>query len=1525
MTNLGKIFDQTTKCESSIVGASKLLTICVDTSGKAELNTRFSVNFDRKMIYIISTIKIIKLKMHLRSQVTGWSIFKLIKEAAINYCSCELPRSKNRNEHFANHAKVQISITNSIDIFSNRPLNHEHSLDKGKVNVIVTKRYLSAPEALGYQNLDPRILLNTHNNLLYKSQIDPIVECRRVFPGDYEEKWINIHWIMFAEKAEHYCSNTPADGAAYLFLNWYNPKNNAIYSALHSSSVTKCINSTTDGVTYEWHILAYESNQQTCSNIQPHFGYFDLEKLIIQMSFVIIHNQIIRCTQLNAMHCKDAASLLNHFLSLEDRFIAIIQEPYYNNFGAVGGYRGVQVFKGALCPRACIVTDIKTPSVLVNEFSDRDTTTIALKIKGATTYIISSYMPRNNSTTFAIPLLVSKAIKNCRQRGIGIILGSDTNCHTPFIGGVLRPDKAGELLENLIIDNNLLVINDKKIPTFSINQKTSFIDITATNNFLNTAITNWKVCEEFNFSDHNSITFDIESDASTDTVRKNYRKCNWKKFVKIMDRGTGRARQLHHCRTRDAYDKFACEIQKLMTKAKDDASPNFSNNNRNNKSWWNPTLDKLHDDTEAARKRLRITPSDIEKSSYSMAKHRYSYAIKKAKGNSWKTSCTEAKTNADTNRIIKMVNKIDNPIGFLKKNDDSYTQSQEETLQLLQSTHFPNCIMKENLDDEPVPEPDNWIEVNHKTRVVKTKYIRQIISAFGLDKAAGDDGITPRMLQHLPDITIQTLCQLYKCSLANGYIPKVWRHMKAIFIPKPGKLIYDTPKCYRPITLSNFTLKILEKLIQRCITGNILDLPLENQHGFTKGKSCESALSRVVNIIDEPLLKKKSALIIFLDISGAFDNVRFDSVRRVLNNRNISQVIINWYDFLLRNRLVTCSLNDIQQSIQPTQGTPQGGVLSAVIWNLVNQTLLDKFQNNDILPTGLADDSALGTNKGTELEMIERMQPALNIVHEWGLEEGLVFNASKTAAMMFTQKTGLKVNELPKLHLGDEELEYVHETKYLGVTFTSKLTWHKHIMNKISICKRFLMLLRHTVDREWGLSPDKVAWIWQTLVRPKLLYGAIAWADPTTLANTTIMAALDKLQRLALSMISSSMKSTPTRSMEMILGIPPLYLKIKEFAIMARIRSSEVVPTTWDGNTHLIRKGHLQWLDDYIKESLPEGFMIDRTFVINKFRTPLINLTGNFNIDFDDVLNIFTDASVAKEKAGAGWTIYIGTYLIHRDNTHLGKNISVFQGEIIAIYHATQWLLRSNLIGQVKSINFYSDSQQALSAIDFWSITSRTVETCTNALTSLAEYNMVSLTWIPAHCGIIGNEDADTEASIGRIAVPVSPITRWPLTLKTAKQMVITNLNTEWQLLVDNTSISHTKKFFSRLNTSKRYKKDILQLSRSQLNTVIAWTTGHCTLLHHLKRIGQSKTNKCRLCKRGIETPNHILRECITTKGIRQEVQFAYSGSRFKSKEMVWQQAFDPTFKCIKPNIELFNYILRTHIETNNELNNDSI
>jgi hypothetical protein len=63
-----------------------------------------------------------------------------------------------------------------------------------------------------------------------------------------------------------------------------------------------------------------------------------------------------------------------------------------------------------------------------------------------------------------------------------------------------------------------------------------------------------------------------------------------------------------------------------------------------------------------------------------------------------------------------------------------------------------------------------------------------------------------------------------------------------IFIPKPRKPDYTKAKAYRPISLSSFPLKTMEKPVDRHIRdGAIKKQPLhQNQHGYQIGKFTET-------------------------------------------------------------------------------------------------------------------------------------------------------------------------------------------------------------------------------------------------------------------------------------------------------------------------------------------------------------------------------------------------------------------------------------------------------------------------------------------------------------------------------------------------------------------------------------------------------------------------------------------------------------------------------------------------------------
>jgi hypothetical protein len=129
--------------------------------------------------------------------------------------------------------------------------------------------------------------------------------------------------------------------------------------------------------------------------------------------------------------------------------------------------------------------------------------------------------------------------------------------------------------------------------------------------------------------------------------------------------------------------------------------------------------------------------------------------------------------------------------------------------------------------------------------------------------------------------------------MAYGLIPTAWRQVKVTFIPKPGKLDYTEAKAYRPISMSSFLLKTMDKLVDKHVRDGVLRIhPLHhNQHAHQKGKSTETAFHNVVTRIEYAMEYKDIALGAFLDIEGAFDTTSFDTIKQAAERHFIEPAI----------------------------------------------------------------------------------------------------------------------------------------------------------------------------------------------------------------------------------------------------------------------------------------------------------------------------------------------------------------------------------------------------------------------------------------------------------------------------------------------------------------------------------------------------------------------------------------------------------------------------------------------------------
>ena len=358
-------------------------------------------------------------------------------------------------------------------------------------------------------------------------------------------------------------------------------------------------------------------------------------------------------------------------------------------------------------------------------------------------------------------------------------------------------------------------------------------------------------------------------------------------------------------------------------------------------------------------------------------------------------------------------------------------------------THFPGTDRTAGAETTQIHTPNatDW----DLARKIMTERIVWAINSFKPFKSPGKDGIYPVVLQKSSHIIVEPLKQIFRAVLALGYIPRAWRDVVVLFIPKPGRSTYDRAGSYRPISLTSFLLKTLERMCDRYVRDEILRVkPLhKNQHAYQAGKSTETALHHVVHMLERNMNYKKLTLAVFFDLEGGFNKVAFRTINKDLRRFNVDRTLIRWIMSMLRNRILSVNLFGVHRTELVDRGCPQGGVLPPLLWNMTVDDLLTKLNESGYLAIGYADDIAILISGAYEEVILSLMNSVFRILEKWCGETGLSVNPEKTGLVLFTNKKRTSLVNLPKIF--GVELSMKTNFKYLGVILDNKLNWKDHI------------------------------------------------------------------------------------------------------------------------------------------------------------------------------------------------------------------------------------------------------------------------------------------------------------------------------------------------------------------------------------------------------------------------------------------------------------------------------------------------
>ena len=580
----------------------------------------------------------------------------------------------------------------------------------------------------------------------------------------------------------------------------------------------------------------------------------------------------------------------------------------------------------------------------------------------------------------------------------------------------------------------------------------------------------------------------------------------------------------------------------------------------NNKPWFNHTCSSAVNDRDNAFRKYRRQPTPINHARFISTRNRAKSILRRSKRSFIRKKC-ERLSNSNSSRLFwNLTNHISS--NFTKSSfpplfraDNSVAVSSSDKAELFTQTFASNSTLDDSGAIPPSPAPsDSFLPK------IKISY-RDVLSALtelNTRKAYGPDGIPPVVLKNCASELAPCLVKLFRLCLSTETYPSCWK--SALIHPVPKKGDRSNPSNYRPIALISSLSKVFESILNRKIRDHLLSNKLlsDRQYGFLKGRSTGDLLSFLSNSWSSSLRYFGESFAVALDISKAFDRVWHKALISKLPSFGIYPSLCNFLSSFLSGRSIAAVVDGHRSSFMSiNSGVPQGSVLSPTLFLMFINDLLSRTS----CPIhSYADDSTLHTSiyfhkRPSKQELsrareaaLARLSSDLSFISDWGRENLVAFNASKTQFLHITTRT-----DLPDISLSFDNTQITPSSSMniLGVSFSSDLSWKDHI---ISLAKSASQKMGMLFRLRYFFTPKQLLSVYKGIVRPCMEYASHLWhGSPHT-------ALLNRVERKAFRLIASPLLTDTMQPLSVRRNVASLSLFYRYYHEHCSSELSTIVP-----------------------------------------------------------------------------------------------------------------------------------------------------------------------------------------------------------------------------------------------------------------------------------------------------------------------------------------------------------------------------